>query len=193
MATEFVEPMQRGPCFSRHPAAVRAVTREEYSLHCSCSHPGPKDCSYSSSCINWFSKHCCCCLQLFSSCVLLNKANLSRTDQAYCMPSSSKSWKPLTGLWEPHTCRNYFTTYYCFYLLLKKQHQMYQVKSPALDATKQRILTLSLPSQFVCHMPYSPLPSPALSHKILAGQVTVLFSWLSSKPYVEAPPDEALV
>lgn len=72
---------------------------------------------------------------------------------------------------------------------------MYQVKSPALDATKQRILTLSLslPSQFVCHMLYSPLPLLALSHKILAGQVTALFSWLSSKPYVEAPPDEALV
>lgn len=86
--------MQRELWFSRH-LSVKVVTRKEYSLHCFCSHLGPKDSSCFSSCIDWSSKHRCCCLQLFSSCVLLHKAILSRTDQAYCMSFSSKSLKLL--------------------------------------------------------------------------------------------------
>lgn len=94
MAAESAEPMQRGLWFSRH-LSLKAVTRKEYPLHCYCSHLGPKDSSCFSSCINWFSKHLCCCLQLFSSCVLLHKAIFSRTDQAYCISFLFKNWKPL--------------------------------------------------------------------------------------------------
>lgn len=179
--------VQRGLWFSRCPA-VRAVTKK----HCFFSLLGPKYSSGFPSCINWFRKYCSCCLQLFFSCLLWNKSTLSRTDEAYCRPHSCKRrclWKPLTDLWEPHTCRYHFTTYYCFYLLWKTAAS--QSRSLARDTPKTWILTLPLPS--VCLLHATPgFPFAAAIPQTLPGRVTALLSG-SSKPYVEGPPEEALV
>lgn len=85
MATEFVGPKQSRLWFPSHPA-VRAVPRKEQSLPCCCSHLTPKHHPCFLSCIIWANK----CYFLL---VWLSKAVLSRTDQAYCMHCSSKSWK----------------------------------------------------------------------------------------------------
>lgn len=118
---------------------------------------------------------------LFSFCMLLNKAVLSRTDQAYCIPCSSKSWKPPTGVWEP-----------LFLPLSSLEEVAFNVANqiPALDAAEERTVSLSLPLS-PWSMPFAILTFPfgTTTPQNPSSQITVLLTCLCPMPYVGGSPD----